>query len=182
MRSVKLVPFLSTLILALTASVKSYEINAGEQIWRAGQSVEDGVANLSEHIGNALRRNTNAINPTADAPRRFFNYLGQQGRLDPSECVDLAKRSDTRCRNRSSQGTHTSQSNVEQRTDLQESFLRKVRGIQRNPVLGAEWNRWYELEIRRTETPEARALRQAERARELDRQYRLQGPRFGGPW
>ncbi|KAJ9479335.1 hypothetical protein PHBOTO_002804 [Pseudozyma hubeiensis] len=81
MPSFKLVPILSILILALTASVRSYEINAAEQLWRAGQSLDDGVANLSEHIGNALRRNTNAINPEADAPQRFFNHLNQQGRL-----------------------------------------------------------------------------------------------------
>lgn len=88
--------------------------------------------------------NTDAINPTADAPRRFFNHLGQQGRLGKSQPSFLSAK--------------ITQTDLEQR-----SIAHTVGEEAEEPVTGAEWNAWYRDEIRRTETVQARAQRAQER-------------------
>lgn len=57
MYSPKLTLLLPMLLLTFLASGWSYQIEAGEQLWKYGQPIEEGIRNLHLNIFSALRRN-----------------------------------------------------------------------------------------------------------------------------
>ncbi|CBQ73244.1 conserved hypothetical Ustilaginaceae_specific protein [Sporisorium reilianum SRZ2] len=104
---------LLALVLLLAASVWSFRDPEGTAVWVHGMSIDEGINALKHEIVHALRGKPNAINPTPDSVRDFFNELEQRGRF--------------------------------------------------NPLLGREWNDWFEGWMARKEEEIGRLRREAER-------------------